>query len=92
MDFLWNLHPAFKKFAREFLGTPGLNVPGPLRIRCSKDRPKDAFTAVAYRDRWFWIDDRDLRTKRAFTLLMMLFTLSDSGQHEPLPLITIPAQ
>jgi len=44
------------------------------------------------RGRWFWVDDRDLRTKRAFALRMMLGTLSDSGEREPLPLITIPAQ
>lgn len=72
--------------------TPGLSPAVPFRIACSKSRPSDAFTAVAYRDRWFWIDDRDLKTKRAFGLLMMLFTLGDGGSREPLPLITIPAQ
>jgi len=72
--------------------TPGLPAAGPLHIGCSRERPADAFTAVAYRDRWFWIDDRDLKTKRAFAMLLMLFTLGDTGQHEPLPLITIPAQ
>ncbi len=72
--------------------TPGLPEPGPLRIKWSRSRPKDAFTAVPYRDRWFYIDDRDLKTKRAFALLLMLFSLGDTSQHEPLPLITIPAQ
>jgi len=66
--------------------------PAPFRIGCSPKRPADAFVSVGYRDRWFWIDDCDLKTKRAFSLLMMLFTLADSGQREPLPLITIPAQ
>jgi hypothetical protein len=70
--------------------TPGLAPPAPLHIRCSRDRPADAFAAVSYRDHWFWIDDRDLRTKRAFGLLMMMFTLADTGPGEPLPLITIP--
>ncbi len=72
--------------------TPGLETPEAVRIRCSPKRPGDAFTSVAYRDHWFWIDDCDLKTKRAFALLIMLFSLSDSGQHESLPLITIPAQ
>ncbi len=72
--------------------TPGLTPATPLRIRCSGKPPSDAFVTVAYRERWFWIDDCDLRTKRAFALLMMLFTLSDTNQHEQLPLITIPAQ
>ncbi len=72
--------------------TPGLSAPGQLHIGCSRKLPADAYAAVNYRDRWFWIDDRDLKTKRAFGLLLLLFTLSDTGQHEPLPLITIPAQ
>jgi hypothetical protein len=63
-----------------------------LRIRCSKDKPKDAFVAVEYRDQWFWLDDRDLVSKRAFAFTMILFTLADTGERESLPLITIPAQ
>lgn len=72
--------------------TPGLAQPAPFRIGCSQKRPADAFVSIGYRDRWFWIDDRDLKTKRAFSLLLMMFTLADTGQREPLPLITIPAQ
>jgi hypothetical protein len=71
--------------------TPGATG-GAIRIGCSKNRPADAFVAVAYRNRWYWIDDRDLKTKRAFAFMMMLFTLADTGDKEPLPLITIPAQ
>lgn len=71
--------------------TPGTTA-GTIRIGCAKTRPADAFVAVAYRNRWFWIDDRDLRTKRAFAFMMMLFTLADTGEKEGLPLITIPAQ
>jgi hypothetical protein len=63
-----------------------------VQIRCSDDRPEDAFAAVAYRHRWFWVDDRDLTTKRAFGLLMMLSALADTGPREPYPVITIPAQ
>jgi hypothetical protein len=62
------------------------------RIQCSKDKPADAYVAVQYRNHWFWIDDRDLKSKRAFAFMMMLFTLADNGQKEGLPLITIPAQ
>jgi len=63
-----------------------------VRIHNSRNRPADAFVAVAYRDVWFWIDDRDLRSKRAFAFMLMLFTLADTGEKESLPLITIPAQ
>lgn len=72
--------------------TPGLRERGLLHIGCCRKQMSDAYTSVFYRDHWFWIDDRDLRTKRAFALLMMFATLGDTGQHEPLPLITIPAQ
>jgi hypothetical protein len=64
----------------------------PLFIKSSRERPSDAFVAVPYREHWFWIDDRDLRTKRAFAFMMMLFTLAETGEREAPPLITIPAQ
>jgi hypothetical protein len=63
-----------------------------VRIRSSTDKPSDAYVAVRYREHWFWIDDRDLRAKRAFAFMMMLFTLSETGEKENLPLITIPVQ
>ena len=62
------------------------------RIRCTKSRPSDAFVAIEYRDHWFWVDDRDLVSKRGFFLMMLLFTLADTGEKENLPLITISAQ
>jgi len=63
-----------------------------VRIYSSKSHPKDAFVAVRYRGHWYFIDDRDLRTKRTFAFMMLLFTLADTGEKENLPLITIPAQ
>jgi hypothetical protein len=63
-----------------------------VSIRSSKEKPADAFAAVQYREHWFWIDDRDWRTKRAFTAIMFLFTLAEGGATDKLPLITIPAQ
>jgi hypothetical protein len=64
----------------------------PVEIKCSKNKPANAFAAVHYHDQWFWVDDRDWRTKRAFTAVMFLFTLAETGGNEKLPLITIPAQ
>ncbi len=63
-----------------------------IQIKCSKTKPADAFVTVDYRNHWFWIDDRDLKSKRTFSFMMMLFTLADTGEKEALPLITIPAQ
>jgi len=71
------------------------NTPGkadPVKIKCSPTKPADAFASVHYRNQWFWIDDRDWRSKRALTAVMFLFTMADAGANEQLPLITIPAQ
>jgi hypothetical protein len=38
-----------------------------VSIRSSKEKPTDAYAAILYRDYWFWIDDRDVQTKRALT-------------------------
>jgi hypothetical protein len=63
-----------------------------MRIHSSTTRSAHAFLSVPYRGYWFWIDDRDLATKRAFALLMMLFALADTGDKKALPLVTIEAQ
>ena len=63
-----------------------------VRIYSSTERSPHAFLSVPYRDHWFWIDDRDLVTKRNFALLMLLFALADTGEKKGLPLLTIPAQ
>jgi hypothetical protein len=65
----------------------------PVKIKYSKGHPgADAFAAVHYHNHWFWVDDRDWRTKRAFTAVMFLFTMTQDVGEEKLPLITIPAQ
>lgn len=63
-----------------------------MLIRSGTDRPTDAYAFVHYRGYWFWVDQADLRTKRAFGALMLLFSLANTGSKESLPLITIPAQ
>jgi hypothetical protein len=70
---------------------PGGEIPPLMRIRSSSDRPSDAFIAVPYRGHWFWIDDRDLGSKRLFTFLMFIFTLVETGGKEGAPIVTIPA-
>jgi hypothetical protein len=68
------------------------NSAGLMRIRSGEAKPANAFVAVRYRNRWFWIDDNDVLTKRALNAIMLLFTLTDDVGGEALPLITIPAQ
>lgn len=63
-----------------------------VRIYSGKDKPATSFAAVHYRDHWFWIEEGDLRTKRAMTAIIFFFTLAETGASDRLPLITIPAQ
>jgi hypothetical protein len=62
-----------------------------LKIHSSKTRPPHAFVAVPYQDHWFWLDRGDLSSKRVFTFMMMMFSLADTGDGQPMPLVTIPA-
>ena len=62
-----------------------------ITIHQASEKPGDAFTAVRYKDRWFWINDRDFNSKRTFAYLMLLFSLTETGGKEGLPLVTIPA-
>jgi hypothetical protein len=70
----------------------GSSVTQLVRILSSKKKPADAYVAVPYRDYWFWIDDRDLKSKHTFAFMMLLFTLSDNGGAENPPMLTIPTQ
>jgi hypothetical protein len=63
-----------------------------IRIRSGSEFPADAFAAVRYRDRWFWIDDRDLDSKRLMMFLMVFSSLAETGTAPQIPLITIPAR
>jgi hypothetical protein len=62
-----------------------------IRISSAQDEPESAFVSVRYRDYWYWIDDGDFYSKRAFTFVMILFSLTESGTNVGLPLVTIPA-
>jgi len=63
-----------------------------LQIHSSKSNPPHSFVAVPYQDYWFWIDERDLKSKRVLTFMLMMFTLADTGEAQPLPQVTIPAR
>lgn len=61
-----------------------------IRIHSGKTAPEDAFVAIDYRNHSFWIDDRDLFTKRAFALIMLFFTLAETDTRTNQPVLTIP--
>ena len=62
-----------------------------IKIRTAPNKPENAYVSVRYKDHWFWINDGDFYSKRVFTFLMILFSLTESGSKGGLPLVTIPS-
>jgi hypothetical protein len=51
-----------------------------LRVRTGARSPEDAYIAVPYRDGWFWIEDTDAYSKRTFSYLQMLLSVTESDE------------
>lgn len=66
-------------------------LPPLVRIQSGTAKPTDAFAVIRYRDYWYWVDDRDFRSKGIFTLLMVVMTLAEKDEKAPPPVVTIPA-
>jgi len=62
----------------------------PIAIHSSSKEPKDVFVAVPYRDHWFWIGEDDITSKRIFSFLMFTFTLIETGEKQPAPIVSLP--
>jgi hypothetical protein len=74
--------------AAEIVG--GAPIAPLIRILSSPQNPSDAFAAVPYHQDWYWIDDKDLASKRLFSFIMFLFTLTETGDKQGAPIITVP--
>jgi len=63
-----------------------------ITIRSSEKRPDNATVRIRFRDRWFYIDATDTRSKRAFGFLRTFIgmRLSESGAVQQAPVLTIP--
>ena len=61
-----------------------------VRILSGPVAPDDAFSAVHYRNTWYWIEDGDFASKRIFTMLMMFFSLAETGVAPQVPALTLP--
>jgi len=62
-----------------------------LDTRSGDAPPKDAYVAVPYNGRWFWSANTDIRSKNVFSFVMLLFSISDTGQRGSAPVLTVPA-
>lgn len=68
------------------------NVVDLISVYSGPEKPDDAFLAVPYRDHWFWVSDTDLGSKRMLTVMVLLFSLVQTGDVKPVaPVLTIPA-
>ena len=61
-----------------------------MQIKYSPTDPHHPYIKVRYRDHWFYIDDRDVESKRTFVLLQQLYNLQSVNTQSQPPLLTIP--
>ena len=62
-----------------------------VHVNSSRERPPagEAFVSVRYPNRWFWLPDRDIGSKRSLGFLMLLSELAESGTTAAPPVLTI---
>lgn len=63
-----------------------------LHVHSGTAEPADAYAAVRYKNYWYWINDTDIESKRIFTILMILFSLAETGQSAAGPVLTVPSR
>ncbi|KAA9133519.1 hypothetical protein F3N42_04000 [Marinihelvus fidelis] len=81
------------KASRAVPGFQGVQLDqAPFHVNVGSSRPDEAYASVRYGGDWYWIDHDDLSSKRVFTLMMFLVTLTDHSGPDVAPVLTIPAQ
>lgn len=73
------------------MSSPPGEQPPLLNIMSGATPPPDAYVAIQYNGRWFWIANTDIRSKSIFTSVMLLFSISDVGVRSAPPVVTVPA-
>ena len=62
----------------------------PFKMHSSKNRPENVFAAVRFRDYWYYIDHADITSKRALSLIIVLFRLQAPTPSGAAPILTLP--
>jgi hypothetical protein len=62
----------------------------PFRMRSSKSRPENVFAAVRFNNYWYYIDHADITSKRALSLIIVLFRLQAPTPAGAAPILTLP--
>lgn len=75
-------------------GVPSGNAGGAeklLKVHTSFLEPRNVYTSVRYRSRWYYIDEDDTRSKSAMSLVMVALSLAQSGTGIVAPVVTVSA-
>ena len=76
--------------------SPGFDISAtsqrPFQVRSGKDQPEESFARVKYHGYWYWIDNSDITSKRVFTLMLFITTLTNQSNDQNAPVLTIPTQ
>ena len=67
-----------------------IEMRGPMRIRTQKEKPKDPFAAIQYRDYWFYIEATDHLSQRTFATTQLLFELLAPSGSSVAPFLSLP--
>jgi hypothetical protein len=62
-----------------------------IRIQSGQRKPKNAFATTHYNGCWFWINKTDFASKRMLSVLILLFSLSETDVGAGAPVVTISA-
>ncbi len=79
----------FKPPAGELASRDGIHS-GLLKVKSQAMQPGHSFVAVPYRDRWYYIDDGDIKTKVCFMILSSIYSLQSGDLPSTAPVLTIP--
>lgn len=60
-----------------------------IRARCACDCPCDAYVRVGNRGVWFYVDDKDMESKRAFAFIELMLRLADRHEGARGPVVSI---
>jgi len=62
----------------------------PFTMHSSKNRPENVFAAVRFRGYWYYIDHADITSKRALSLITVVFRLQAPTPSGAAPILTLP--
>jgi hypothetical protein len=63
-----------------------------VRIHSGTEMPANSYASVPYQGFWYWIDNRDIVSKRSFTFLLILSSLAETGPSLAAPVVTVPSR